>query len=319
MKGNIFNIQKFSIHDGPGVRTTVFLKGCPLRCKWCANPESQSTNIQVTYEARKCAGCLTCIRVCPGQCISCKPSYAQPEYMTNTLSNDTQTERTISVISIDHQKCVGCLTCVSNCPMHALKAEGEAINLDKVVEVCLQDIDFYEESGGGVTLSGGECMCQPEFTEALTMELKKYNIHVAAEITGYIKKEIFQKLAPMFDLLLFDVKQYDSAKHFAGTGVHNELIIENLTWAFEQDLNILPRIPVIPRFNAELEDAEGISDLLLSIGLRKSQLLPFHQFGERKYELLNQDYSYKKIKALYPEDLKEYQQIFLNKEIQCFI
>lgn len=306
MKGNIFNIQKFSIHDGPGVRTTVFLKGCPLRCKWCANPESQSADIQVTYDALKCIGCQTCVHTCQNLCIAFR-------------ANDAQYMNTPGTVFIDHHKCIGCLTCVNACPMHALKAEGEMMEPDQVATVCLQDIDFYKESNGGVTLSGGECMCQPEFTEALILELKKSDIHVAAECTGYIRKEIFRKLAPMFDLLLFDVKHYDSSMHFAGTGVHNELIIENLTWAFQEGLHILPRIPVIPDFNAELQDAEGISDLLLGIGLKEAQLLPFHQFGERKYELLHQDYGYKNKKALYPEDLKKYQQVFTVKGFHCFI
>jgi pyruvate formate lyase activating enzyme len=206
---------------------------------------------------------------------------------------------------------------VNNCAGRALAAEGEMMDIEKVVHDCLQDIDFYEESGGGVTLSGGECMCQPEFSEALIKELKKHNIHVAAETTGYIDKETFRHLAPLFDLLLFDVKQYDTGKHFKGTGVHNELIIENLAWAHEQGLNVLPRIPVIPRFNATLADAAGIADLLVKLGFDKAQLLPFHQMGERKYELLGRDYSLKDEKALYPENLGEYRQVFIEHGINA--
>lgn len=305
MKGNIFNIQKFSIHDGPGVRTTVFLKGCPLRCQWCANPESQSAAIQVSYDAKKCIRCRTCVHTCTHDSIKYVPG----------CGADMEADR----ILIDHDKCAGCLACVNNCPAKALGAEGEMMDLQQVLYTCLQDIDFYEESGGGVTLSGGECMCQPAFTEALIAELKTHHIHVAAETTGYIDSKVFRRLAPMFDLLLFDVKHCDPDRHFAGTGVRNEQIIENLTWAFDQGLPILPRIPVIPGFNAEPEDAEGLSDLLVKVGLKEAQLLPFHQFGERKYELLNQAYSFKNVKALYPEDLAEYQQIFLNKGIHCFI
>ena len=193
------------------------------------------------------------------------------------------------------------------------------MDLEQVIYTCLQDVDFYEESGGGVTLSGGECMCHPDFVEALITELKKHNIHVAAETTGCIDTYIFHHLAPLFDLLLFDVKHYNSDRHFSGTGVYNEQIIENLTWAFDKGLHILPRIPVIPGFNAECKDAEGLCDLLVSIGLKTAQLLPFHQLGERKYELLNQEYLYMNIKALYPEDLKEYQQIFLNRGIDCIL
>lgn len=300
MTGNIFNIQKFSIHDGPGVRTTVFLKGCPMRCKWCANPESQHTDVLITYDQRKCIRCFHCADVCPNGCIS--------------HNKDDENGHII----IDHHRCMGCRACVNECPGRALGSEGENRELAEIAETCLQDIDFYQESGGGVTLSGGECMCQPEFVESLIAELKKNGIHVAAETTGYIEKEIFQRLAPRFDLLLFDVKHYDSDKHFAGTGVHNELIIENLAWAHGQGLNILPRIPVIPGFNNELSDAGGIAALLRKLGFPSVQLLPFHQLGERKYELLGEDYSMKGMKALHPEDLKAYQDVFTAYGIHAF-
>lgn len=295
-KGITFNIQKFSIHDGPGIRTTVFLKGCPLRCQWCSNPESQLEDIQILYDQSKCVHCLNCIKQCKKNAIS---------YNNNK-------------IQIDFHKCVGCLQCVHSCMQNALSHEGEYKDVQEIVNICLQDIDFYEESQGGVTISGGEGMSQPRFVEALVKSLKEHHIHVAIETTGYIQEDTFSKLAPMFDLLLFDVKHYDSNKHYQGTGVHNELIINNLKWAIHHGIEVLPRIPVIPDFNSSLEDAKGIADLLLSIGINKVQLLPFHQFGERKYELLNRDYLLKNKKALHPEDLKDYQQIFLDKGIHCF-
>jgi pyruvate formate lyase activating enzyme len=295
-KGIIFNIQKFSIHDGPGVRTTVFLKGCPLQCKWCSNPESQSEEIQILYDKGKCVHCQTCVHTCPHQAI----------------------QMTDDHIQIDHNKCVGCLSCVGSCLTDALTHEGEHKTVEEIVDVCLQDIDFYEESGGGVTISGGEGMGQPVFLKDLVTELKKHKIHVAIETTGYIKPEIFHEVAPLFDLLLFDVKHYDSDRHFAGTNVHNEQIIENLKWAIENGMEVLPRIPVIPGFNASLTDAKGIATLLKEVGANRVQLLPFHQFGERKYELLNREYALKNEKALYPEDLKDYQQKFLDQGLDCF-
>lgn len=295
-KGIVFNIQKFSIHDGPGIRTTVFLKGCPLRCKWCSNPESQLENVQILYDAEKCVHCLSCVKSCPNHAI---------EHKDNR-------------IFINTEKCAGCLTCTSICPKHALTNEGEYKEVQDVVDVCLQDIPFYEESGGGITISGGEGMSQPKFLKELISKLKEHNLHVAIETTGYIKSEIFQELASMLDLLLFDVKHYDSQKHFSGTGVHNELIIENLKWAIKNNIEVLPRIPVIPGFNASLSDAKGISDLLIEAGAKRVQLLPFHQFGEKKYELLNRKYSLKNEKALHEEDLKDYQKIFLDKGLDCF-
>lgn len=295
-KGITFNIQKFSIHDGPGIRTTVFLKGCPLRCKWCANPESQLTKVQILWDSRKCVHCQKCVNNCPKQAI----------------------KHVDDKILIDDTKCVGCLTCVGTCPQDALEHEGESRTVREIVDICLQDQVFYEESGGGITISGGEGMVQPEFLKELLPELKKHELHLAIETTGYIPQETFKELAVLFDLLLFDVKQYDRQKHFDGTGVYNDLIKENLKWAIEQGIEVLPRIPVIPGFNETLEDAKGLADLLLEVHATKVQLLPFHQFGERKYEMLNREYAYKGVKALQKEDLKDYQQVFIDKGLDCF-
>lgn len=295
-KGLIFNIQKFSIHDGPGIRTTIFLKGCPLRCKWCANPESQSAHVQILWDQKKCVHCLQCVKSCMHQAISCKEGE----------------------IHIDEELCQGCLNCVSTCLQSALSNEGETKEIEEIVRIALQDKDFYEESGGGITISGGEGMSQPYFLKELVKELKKHNLHLAIETTGYIPKETFHELAPLFDLLLFDVKHYDTNRHFEGTGVHNEQIINNLKWATHQGLEILPRIPVIPGFNDSIQDAAGLASLLTEIGLKKVQLLPFHQFGERKYEMMHKEYAYKNVRALQKEDLIEYQNEFTKKGLDCF-
>lgn len=295
-KGITFNIQKFSIHDGPGIRTTVFFKGCPLRCEWCSNPESQIKNVQILHDQSKCSYCLSCVAACPNGAIT---------------HEDNK-------IIINEDKCVGCLTCVNSCPNRALSYEGDYQTIEEIVDICMQDIDFYEESGGGVTISGGEGMSQPEFLKKIIAELKKNSVHVAIETTGYVKKETFEELARELDLLLFDVKHYDREKHYNGTKVYNDLIVENLKWAIDNGIEVLPRIPVIPDFNDSLEDAEGLAKLLVEVGAKKVQLLPFHQFGEKKYELLNRNYKYKNKKALYPEDLEEYQKIFLDKGLNCF-
>ena len=295
-KGITFNIQKFSIHDGPGIRTTVFFKGCPLRCEWCSNPESQIKNVQILHDQSKCSYCLSCVAACPNGAIT---------------HEDNK-------IIINEGKCVGCLTCVNLCPNRALSYEGDYQTIEEIVDICMQDIDFYEESGGGVTISGGEGMSQPEFLKKLIAELKKHSVHVAIETTGYVKKETFEELARELDLLLFDVKHYDREKHYNGTKVYNDLIVENLKWAIDNGIEVLPRIPVIPDFNDSLEDAEGLAKLLVEVGAKKVQLLPFHQFGEKKYELLNRNYKYKNKKALYPEDLEEYQKIFEDKGLNCF-
>lgn len=170
-KGIIFNIQKFSTNDGPGVRTTVFLKGCPLKCRWCANPESQSAAVQILHDQNRCIRCSACAGTCPQKAIS--------------LSKNG--------ISIDPGACAGCLQCVHDCPQEALSYEGEYRTVQEVVHICLQDRDFYETSGEGVTISGGEGMAQPEFLEELLTELKRHGIHLAIETTGYAKPEVFQR------------------------------------------------------------------------------------------------------------------------------
>lgn len=295
--GIVFNIQKFSLHDGPGVRTTVFLKGCPLRCRWCANPESQNPRVQLLYDANKCISCGTCGKNCPESAVSMEEG---------------------GRIHIHRQRCTACLQCCKTCPRQALTWAGEEKTVDEVFRVCMQDVPFYEESGGGVTISGGEGMIQPDFVETLILRLKEKGIHTAIETTGCVSAEVFRHLSPLFDMLLFDVKHWDSAAHQAGTGVGNELIINNLQWAVEQNLDILPRIPVIPGFNDSLTDAKRLAQLIAESGLKRVQLLPFHQMGERKYEFLGRDYGFNGIKPLHREDLEAYRKVFDAHGLDAF-
>ena len=294
-KGTIFNIQKFSIHDGPGIRTTVFFKGCPLRCTWCANPESQQNKIQILHEQKKCTMCKKCLKKCSVNAI----------------------EISDSGYKINHDKCIQCRQCVDACPSRSLSVEGKTPNIDEIVKRCLDDLDFYIESDGGVTLSGGEVLSQPQFARALISALKKENIHVAIETSGYASLETFQSIATKVDYIMFDVKHYDSLKHIEGTAVSNKRIIKNLKWALENHINLLVRIPVIPNFNETIEDANHFVTLFQEIGLTKVQLLPFHQFGENKYDALHLVYPYKNVKALHKEDLLDYQAVFINHNIEC--
>lgn len=295
-KGLIFNIQKFSINDGPGIRTTVFFKGCPLRCQWCANPESQSPKIQVTWDYKKCVQCGTCVHNCPHQAI--------------TLSHNK--------ITIDHQKCTGCLTCVNSCPQRALASEGQWLNIDDVYQTCLQDLPFYEESGGGVTLSGGEVLASPDAAITLMKKLKKDKIHIALETSGLAHPDVFAHVTQYADLLLFDMKHWNDEKHIEGTGVSHRVILENMKKAVHDHIDVLPRIPVIPGFNDALDDARHFAALLHDVGLSRAQLLPFHNFGENKWALLNKPYAYQGIANLHREDLEDYRQVFLECGIEAF-
>lgn len=292
----VFNMQKFSIHDGPGIRTTVFVKGCPLRCRWCANPESQLSRAQVRWDRAACAGCGKCAQVCPAGAV----------WLDETG------------VHIDSETCVGCGACADSCAEHALILDGKAMSVAEAVRVCMQDEMFYEESGGGVTISGGEPLSSPEFVLALLTELRKKGVHTALETTGYAAPEVFDRVTAQADLLLFDVKHPDSERHAWGTGVPNEPIIANLRRAIAAGKAVLPRIPVIPGFNDSLETAELFGELLRDVGAKRVQLLPFHQLGEKKYEMLGMEYELHDLKPLHEEDLEEFRKTICAAGIECF-
>lgn len=294
--GVIFNIQKFSINDGPGIRTVVFFKGCPLHCKWCANPESQLAKIQILWDKKKCLHCHHCLEICLVKAIS--------------LKDDN--------IFIDTNKCTLCKQCINTCPQKALTSEGEIKTVQQVLDIVLQDEVFYEESDGGITLSGGEFLMQTQFAEELLIAAKEKNLHTCCETTGFCTPEKFQHIIQYIDYILFDLKHWDSQKHLEGTGVDNKLILANMKYAISMGKTVLPRIPVIPKFNDSLEDAKKFCEVLHDVGSNQCQLLPFHQFGENKYHLLNKKYAYENQPALHREDLQDYLQIFLDNDIHAF-
>lgn len=294
--GIIFNIQKYSVNDGPGIRTAVFFKGCPLRCRWCANPESQLSKVQILWDKEKCIYCQNCVSSCSQDAV---------------FSFRGQ-------IKIDDTRCIGCKSCVYECPQKALNFEGEIKTVGEILDVVLQDRDFYEESGGGITLSGGEILFQPEFAVELLAASKEEGLHTCCETTGMASLEIFDYVVKQADCLLFDLKHWDSERHKMGTGIINTLPSINMKHAIKIGKEVLPRIPVIPGFNNQLEDAARFTDMLHEVGAHRCQLLPFHQFGEKKYKLLNRKYDYEHISALYREDLQDYLQIFIDGGIEAF-
>ncbi len=292
MEGCIFNIQKFSLHDGPGIRSVVFLKGCPLRCAWCSNPESQDFHRQVIWDERKCVKCFHCIKEAKDNAVS---------YENNRIVAQFREDENYNVL----------------CEHHALKVEGEKKSVDEVVEAVLKDEMFYEESGGGVTLSGGEVLSQPDFVMALCQKLKEKNIHIALETTGFAPFEVFAQVIKNVDLLLFDLKHYDTIKHEQACKVNNEMILYNMRYASTQKVDIIARIPVIPGFNDTLEDAYQFAQLLRSMDIDKVNLLPFHQFGMAKYTMLNKEYVYKDVPQLHNEDIAAYKEVMQKEGLQC--
>ena len=300
--GMIFNIQKFSLNDGPGIRTVVFFKGCPLKCTWCANPESQEPRLQILWDAKKCLHCETCVRSCPTQAVKAVDGK----------------------ISVDHKKCSGAGVCsergicIEKCPAHALKPEGQRKTVAQIVEVVMQDLPFYGESGGGVTLSGGEATMQPEFAIELLRTLKSKNIHTAIETTGFTSPAIFRRIVEYIDLLLFDIKHWDETRHREKTGVSNATILRNMKFAIDAGKDVLPRLPVIPNYNDSINDAAGFVRRLREVGATRVQLLPFHQFGESKYSMLGRDYEFSHVKGLHAEDLRDFQKVFVDAGIDAF-
>ena len=251
MTGRLFNIQKFSINDGPGIRTTVFFKGCPLQCKWCSNPESQNRNAAIA----------------------------------DAMEDETYAGRDYTV--------------------------------EEVLREVRKDKPFYDESGGGMTLSGGEVLQQAEFAAALADAARAEGIHVAAETTGYASPARFAAFMEHIDLFLFDFKHADREAHFAGTGVYNDVILENLQQLVRAGRPVIARIPVIPRFNSSPASAKAMAARLRELGVHEVHLLPFHQFGQNKYTQLGIPYEMAQYKQLHPEVLTNYRQIFLDEGLDC--
>ncbi len=272
IEGRIFNIQKYSVHDGPGIRTIVFLKGCPLRCQWCSNPESQSFAPELGYNANKCLGCSRCIAGCPVQALS------RPEDGS---------------VRIDRSLCLAeCDVCVVGCRAKALVMYGELKTVKEVLYVVERDSQFYARSGGGLTVSGGEPFAQPEFLMALLRESRKRRIHTAVESCGLAPESVVLEACRYVNYLLYDIKCMDSDIHKRVTGVPNNLILCNLQRirAEYPKLPILVRTPVVPGVNDTREAIGAIVDFVRSLPDVKYELLPYHRMGRQKYTFLGREY-----------------------------
>lgn len=267
-KGLIFNIQKFSVHDGPGIRTTVFLKGCPLRCLWCSNPESQNFYPELMARDINCRGCGSCVRVCPQGAITLAAGAGRV---------------------IDRTKCDNCLRCVDACMYDSLKQCGQYMKVSQVLDEVSQDVAFYNNSGGGVTISGGEPLSQPSFAARLLQACKKAQLHTALETTGAAPAKVMQSVLPFTDLVLFDVKHLDPEKHYKMTGIRNSLIQDNLREA-ARTAEVWLRVPLIAGFNASEGHIRNIAALARDIGAKRISLLPYHEGGKTKSAQLGRAY-----------------------------
>lgn len=253
MKATVFDIRRNSYVDGPGIRTTVFFKGCNLRCAWCHNPESQSAKPQMMFYKNQCMGCGKCKEKCP-----------------NAL-----------------ESCDLCGRCTLYCPQDAREICGKEYTIDDVLNTILKDKTFYENSGGGVTFSGGECMLQIDFLEEILKACKENGIHTAIDTAGHVPYERFDRILPYTDLFLYDIKCFDSEKHKQYTGVGNELILENLKKILATRKSIWVRIPLVPTVNDMVEEMQKIKAFLKTCGTpEKIELLPYHAMGEHKYSAL---------------------------------
>ena len=266
--GIVFNLQRFSIHDGPGIRTTVFLKGCPLRCRWCHNPESQRREPEISFDAARCVGCGRCVEVCPERC--------------HALTAEGH--------RFDRVRCRVCGRCAEACLPGALAVVGKRMGVDEVLREVLADRPFYETSGGGMTLSGGEPMAQFPFALALCRAAKQAGLHVALDTCGAAPAAEFDQIAPVVDLFLYDLKAMDPAKHRELTGADNRGILENLRRLDARGAATILRCPLIPGVNddeAHLHAVAALADSLAHV--REITLHPYHSFGEAKYRRLGRE------------------------------
>lgn len=265
MKGFVFDIQKFALHDGPGIRTTVFLKGCELRCKWCCNPESQLQPPQLSYELKKCTHCMECIDSC--------------KYGALSKNGDK--------LKVDFGKCIGCGDCIKECAPGALKIFGYETDAQTVVSEVIKDKMYFDNSGGGITLSGGDPVSQPDFTYSILKLAKEKGIHTSLETSGHCKSEIIRKLAEVTDLFLFDFKHFKNAEHEKQTGVSNDIILSNLDFLCNNRQNVILRCPIIPGVNDSLEHFRAIAEISNKYNsIREVEIMPFHDWGFHKYELI---------------------------------
>lgn len=264
MKAKIFDIKKFAVHDGDGIRTTVFFKGCSLKCVWCHNPEGIEFKPQLAYYANKCISCGECAKVCPAS--------------AHTFKENSH--------KFNRNKCIACGKCESVCLGKALSFYEKEISVDELLPVLLEDREFYKNSNGGVTLSGGECLMQPDFCAELLQRLKAEGVNTAVDTCGFVPKDTIEKVIPYTDIFLYDIKAFDEDVHIKCTGHTNKPILENLRYIDSRGKAVEIRIPYVPKFNDD--QIEKIADFLSTLkNITKIRVLPYHNYAGSKYKALD--------------------------------
>ena len=263
--GIVFDIQKFSLHDGPGIRTTVFLKGCGLRCWWCHNPESQQPRPELLLRAELCIGCGACVAECPQAAIH----QDGDQFVT------------------DREACTRCGSCMPVCAADAREIVGQEMTVEQVLDDVLRDDIFYNESGGGITFSGGEPLLQGDFLHDLLQACKAHDLHTVVDTCGYAKTDVLARVRPYVDLFLYDIKVMDDARHREVTGASNKLILENLRYLAQHNHPVVVRVPIIPNINDDETNLRQFSELVRSMpNIQGVNILAYHKLGREKYDRL---------------------------------
>jgi pyruvate formate lyase activating enzyme len=297
----VFNIQRYSVHDGSGIRTLVFIKGCPLRCQWCSNPESQKATPQLSYVSNKCAGdgdCRRrpCIEACPPGAITVEAE---------------------GKVTIDRDRCDNCGKCETVCLWEALRLIGEEMTVKEAMEKVERDRAFFDKSGGGVTLGGGEPMTAPGFAGALLERCKALGLSTALETCGHTQWENLEKVIPYLDLIYYDIKHMDAGQHKDATGVTNTLILENARRILGRGTpTTVVRVPLIPGFNAEEEQIQAIASFVKECGGKRMELLPYHRYGSSKYGQIGRSYLLDDLDPLEEEEIQRLRSIVLKAGLE---
>lgn len=304
VSGHIYDIQGYAVHDGPGIRTTVYTKGCPLRCLWCHSPESQQHALELGYLPVKCLGADLCQNACIDSCAVGAISRDEP---VQALDGSGMIQK----VKIDRDKCTGCLKCAGACITKALYATGWDTAVDDVYDRVIKDRGFFN-NGGGITISGGEAMAQFEFTCNLAKRLKDSGIHICLDTTGFASTIQFEEILPFIDLFLYDIKHMDTTMHKKLTGVPNELILLNARFLAEHGGALQIRVPVIPKLTDKEDNLRATAAFCASLGeaVKLVQLLPYHKTGRMKYDRLGWHYQLSNVEP--PEEA------FMLKALEMF-